>query len=88
MWNVLTQLSTQFFKLPQLTVPWLLQMEGSLKDVSSKTLDVRHRAVDEAHNLLTYVTIRPGVAAEAGAGNNEAGRRSVQDARGRNILML
>ena len=28
------------------------------------------RAVDKAHNLLAYVTIRPGVVAEAGAGSN------------------
>ena len=52
------------------TVSWLLQMEGSLDDVSSKPPAVRRRAVDEAHNLLAYVMIRPGVVVEASAGSN------------------
>ena len=32
--------------------------------------------------LLTYVTIRPGVVAESGAGSKYANRKSVQEARG------
>ena len=45
-------------------------------------------ATSEAHWLLAYMTIRSDVVAEAGAGSNEANRRSVQDARDRNILMF
>ena len=62
--------STHFFKLLKLTVPWLLQIGGSLEDVSSKTSAVRRRAVAETHNLLAYVTVRPGVVAGAGAGSS------------------
>ena len=39
--------STHFFKLPKLTAPLLFQIEGSLEDVSSWTLDVRRRAVGD-----------------------------------------
>ena len=68
--------STHFFKLPKslvpcsTAVPWLLQIEGSIQDVSSKTLAVQCRGVDEAHNLLACVTIRLGVVAEVSAGSN------------------
>ena len=43
--------------------------------------------VNEAHNLLVYVTIRPGVVAEAGTGSNSANQKSMHDARGSSILM-
>ena len=68
--------STQFLKLPNsivscsTTAPWLLQIEGSIEDVSSKNLAVQYRGVDEAHNLLACVTTRPGVVAEVSAGSN------------------
>ena len=38
--------------------------------------------------VLAYLTIRPGVVAEAGAGSNYANRGSAQDAQGREVLLF
>ena len=67
---------------------FLLHLADSLEEISSKIYDVRAALHAMADNVLAYVIIRPGVVAEIGAGSNYANRRSMQDARGRKMLMF